>query len=205
MNLSIADKEFEIGNSVLNLAGDIAGEDFFDDDDDKTDSTDNNSDKSHSSEEEDCLDKNSCFSITMFAIFGSIFYFDIFYGAFKLYQTSYTDIDKKCNNSYLWFYVLYTTTLLKFCYHCALKATQLIEEDRSMLYNFIFIILASAASSTWGYYVIREPCLLENFSDNSLYVYANYHTYIQAGTSIFMILPSGYLIKNKLLIKNSTS
>tara|TARA_B000000557_G_C20804713_1_gene457144 strand:+ start:1391 stop:2002 length:612 start_codon:yes stop_codon:yes gene_type:complete len=203
MNLSIGDKEIEFGNPVLNLATDIAGEDFFDDDEEKTDSSTPHS-SSTNNENEHCLDPNSCFSITLLLTVGSLIYFDMFIGAFKLYETNYNKLEKKCDTD-LWFYVFYTTTLLKFFYHIALKASQIIEKDIEMLYNCIFVILASLGSSTWGYYVIHEPCLIENFSDNSLYVYANYQTYIQAGTSIFMILPSGYIIRNKLLTKTSTS
>ena len=120
-------------------------------------------------------------SLSLFIMFlVLIFYsFNILFCMYNLYDTSYNEIDRRCPDTYIWIYLIYTTFVLNFIYYITGKIYNELENKHNFLYVLLFLSTISFMSAGAGYYVTRDYCVLYNF--DNFYTITYYQMLLQSG------------------------
>ncbi len=126
------------------------------------------------------------------------------YSAYALYNTQFDRVYKQCPNNLLWFYVLFSTTILKFILYVSAKGVFELENIYNMIYFIIPDMIFTGTFGLWGYYSIQDSCI-SKFHGNHLYLAATYHTYTQGIVTCVLPLPLAYFIRKKYFSKKPDS
>ena len=196
-------KNFEGVNYIIDVINgdeEVVEEPEFDDSDES---------KTNKSEETSSFNDfcDDCLPIILTLFFGILLAFETIHSSFALYKTPTSIIDRKCDNNYIWYYLLSSTTIYKFCLYIMFKSLPFLDELTDFLYILPFINISSFVFFYFGDKSINDQCIISNFEDTKLYTLSYYHT--NAQKIIIIMSLSGSIIlcrmkyRKKKLIKNN--
>ena len=150
---------------------------------------------------------DDCLTIIITLFFGLLLAFETIHSSFALYRTPTSVINRKCDNNYIWYYLLSSTTIYKFCLYIMFKSLHILDEITDFFYILSFINISSFGFLYFGDKSINNQCIISNFEDTKLYTLSFYHTNAQKIIIIISLSSSIILCclkckKNKFIKNN---
>ena len=124
------------------------------------------------------------------------------YSIYSLYKTPYDIVYKQCPNNLLWFYVLFSTTILKFILYVSAKGIFELHNIYNLIYFIIPDMVFTGIFGLCGYYSLQDDCITY-LHNGHLYQAAIYHMYTQGIVTCIFPVPLGYFIRKKIFSKKT--
>lgn len=168
---------------------------------DLVDAKKDNDDDDDSSSELSFFNKDGQGSFALFLFIFMLLAIETVYVPIALIQTSQATVQRKCEHSLLWYYLLNNFVFMKTFGYLYSKISSNLNDATNIVYLLFTFMLYNCASSYWGYNEVNASCVKNEFQSKRLWQYSFYYMYIQGGMSIILAIPIGYCIKQKCFPK----
>ena len=114
-------------------------------------------------------DKKESFILISMFFFLICYGFNFLYSLFALHETNYNGVSNVCPESFLWYYLLLSTTILNFIYYICFKGLNMIDNKEFIKYIFTLLFISNTIFGLSGYIIVNDTCVIAKLQDTNLW------------------------------------